>query len=271
MARRGQEVPAARVVGVADRAVTVAVVDGVLAPDVALADVEALFFGQPGQVLGGEKPRQDAPRPVAAAHERRDHPQRVVQVAVDLGPGVVHGREIPARDERDLVPVLVVEALDQPPDLPVVRPGVLEREPAQRPGHAAAGESRRERRAKVAHGLGRMDGRLVDALVPVAADLDLVDPDDRVKGQKPVFEEARQSRIFGRGGGNQGWLAAKAAGREGRGRGSSGHGQERASVEGHGRSHCRPSPSRTNSDSQAGLCPRSGVAQKDAERTKTSR
>jgi hypothetical protein len=30
-------------------------------------------------------------------------------------------------------------------------------------------------------------------------------------------------------------------------------------------------PSRTNSDSHAGLCPRSDVAQKDAERTKTSR
>ena len=43
---------AARVVGIADAAVAVAVVDAVLAPDLALADVDALFGGEVALVLG---------------------------------------------------------------------------------------------------------------------------------------------------------------------------------------------------------------------------
>jgi hypothetical protein len=84
-----------------------------------------------------------------------------------------------------------------------------------------------------------MDGRLIDALVPVATDLDLVDPDDRIKGQKPISEKVRHARAFGRGGGDRGGLTAETSCSEGRGRGSSGHGQKRAAVEGHGCSHGR--------------------------------
>ncbi len=84
------EMLARRVVGIADRAVAVAVVDRVLAPDVALADVDALLLGEVAQVLGGEKSGDHALRPVAAADHLRNHLQAVVQVAVHLLAGVVH-------------------------------------------------------------------------------------------------------------------------------------------------------------------------------------
>jgi hypothetical protein len=88
------EVLARRVVGVADGPFAIAVIDGILAPDVALADMDAFLFGEVAQVVRGEETGDDAFRPVAAADHFGYPFQPFVQVAVHLVAGVVHVGEV---------------------------------------------------------------------------------------------------------------------------------------------------------------------------------
>lgn len=139
---RFQEVFARRVVGVGDGAVTVAVVDGVLAPDVPLADVDAFGFGEITQVLGGEEAGDHAARPIAVAHHLRHEPKPVVQVTIHLLAGVVHVREVSGRKKGDLVAELLVVGDHELPQGLVVRPLVVQREPGEGPGDPCPGPAR---------------------------------------------------------------------------------------------------------------------------------
>ena len=130
LALRGfARVLAARIIGVTDGAVAVPVVDAVLAPDRALADMDALLFGQIAQVLGGQETGHQALGFVAVANHVADFQQRFPDVQVDLFSGAIHRREISTRNESDLVAVGLVIADNLFADGGVIRAFIMERKP----------------------------------------------------------------------------------------------------------------------------------------------
>ena len=149
-----QVVLAAGIVGIADAAVAVAVVDAVLAPDLPLADMDALFGGEVSLVLGIHKACHQALRAIFAADHGGDHAERLVDRLAIIGARVVHGREIAAGDEGDLVAVVVVIGGEKPACVFVLLPGVVQRQPTDRPGHSAVSGSLGQR-LLVANGCGR--------------------------------------------------------------------------------------------------------------------
>ncbi len=132
-----QIVLAAGIVGVADAAVAIPVVDAVLAPDLSLADVDALFGCQVALVLGIHEASDEALRTVAAADHVGDHVQRLVNRLAVICPRVIHGCEVAAGNEGDLVAVLVVIGGEKAARVFVLLPVVVEGEPAYCPCHAA--------------------------------------------------------------------------------------------------------------------------------------
>ena len=134
-----QVVLAAGVVGIADAAVAIAVVDAVLAPDLSLADVDAFFGGEVSLVLRVHEAGDEALRAVFAADHLRDHGEGFANRLAVVGAGVVHGREVAAGDEGDLVAVLVVIGGEEAAGVFVLLAVVDQGEPADGPGHAAVG------------------------------------------------------------------------------------------------------------------------------------
>ena len=211
-ALRGFEVVlAAGVVGVTDAAVAVAVVDAVLAPDLSLADVNAFVVGEVALVLGVHKAGDEALRTVVSADDVGDHGEGFVDGLAVVFAGVVHGGEVAAGNEGDLVAVLVVKGGEEAARVFVLLAIVDQREPAEGPGHAAVGAAPGE---GVATGLNADDavvGDFVLADVAGGGDLDLVDPDDGDVGDVATgkrrgggVREARSQREGGCGGGGAG-------------------------------------------------------------------
>jgi len=62
-----------------------------------------------------------------------------MQVAINLLTGVVHIGKIAARNEGDLVPILLMIGNNQLLELPVIGALILKRKPTERPCHARTG------------------------------------------------------------------------------------------------------------------------------------
>src|SRR6202034_2188969 len=108
---------AAGIVRIADAAVTVAMIDAVLAPDLALADVNSLLRGEIALAVCIEKARDQRLRAISIADHSGDQAQRLVNGLLVVLARVVHRCEIAARDEGDLVSVAVVIGGQQPPGI----------------------------------------------------------------------------------------------------------------------------------------------------------
>ncbi|MCK7540111.1 MAG: hypothetical protein MZV63_58995 [Marinilabiliales bacterium] len=197
------EVLGRRIVGIGDRAFAVLVVDGVLAPDVPLANADPLLLGQILLVGRGQEAGDHALGPEAAAHDLRDAGQAVVEIAVDLVPRVVGVGEVGPGDERHVVAEPVAELGHEGPDAAVVLALVEQGPPAEGPGHRRAGPAGGEGVAERPDVLGRVAVGFVEALVLRPGDLDLVDADDGIEGQDPPpvegFAAPRRGRPAGRG------------------------------------------------------------------------
>src|SRR5258708_4874031 len=100
---RFQVVLAARVIGIADSAVAVAVVDAVLAPDLALAHMNAFFSGEKVLVLRIHKACDQALRTISVAHHFGDQLKCLVNRHSDVFSGVIHRRAIAAWNEGDFI------------------------------------------------------------------------------------------------------------------------------------------------------------------------
>jgi hypothetical protein len=87
---------AAGVIGIADTAVAVAVVDAVLAPDLALANMDALFGGKEALVFRIHKACNQAVRTISVAHSFGDPLKCLVNRHSDVFSGVIHRREMAA-------------------------------------------------------------------------------------------------------------------------------------------------------------------------------
>jgi hypothetical protein len=111
----------------------------VLAPDLTLADVNVLFSCEVSLVLGVHEARDETLWAVFAADHSGDHAEGFVNRFAGFGAGVVHGREVAAGDEGDLVAILVVVGREEAARIFVLLPGVDEGEPTDGPGHAAVG------------------------------------------------------------------------------------------------------------------------------------
>jgi hypothetical protein len=188
---RFAEVLARWVVGVTDGTIAVLIIDGVLAPDVALAHVDALVFGQVTQVRGSQEAGDHRARAVAASDDPRDHGQAVARIAVHLLARIVGVGEVAARDEGDLVSVARVEPRDQIADRFVVLAPVPQGAPTQGPSDARAGPAGLDGRAERRHVLRRMAGGFVHAEVAVTRYFDLVDPNHGREREETVAFERR--------------------------------------------------------------------------------
>ena len=133
---RFAEVLAGRIKRVANRAV--AVVDRVLAPDVALADMDELFR-EVAQVVGGEESGDHVFRPVAVADDFGNATQAVVEIAVHLLAGVVHVGEVSSGHEGDFITEFPMIAHDQFAQFAVAFACVVEGKPTEGPGNTRAG------------------------------------------------------------------------------------------------------------------------------------
>jgi hypothetical protein len=189
-----------RIVGIADRALAVLVVDGVLAPDIPLTDADPLFLSQILLVGRGQEAGDHALGPEAAADDLGDAGQALVEVPVDLVPGVVGVGEIGPGDERHVVAVVMMVGRDEPADLAIILPLVEERPPAEGPGHRRAGPARGQGVAESPDVARGVPVGLVEALVLRPGDLDLVDADDGIEGQDPPTVEGLRGRRGGRAG-----------------------------------------------------------------------
>jgi hypothetical protein len=132
-----QVVLAAGVVGIADASVTIAVIDPVLAPDLALANVNTFICGEEALILCIHETGYEALRAIAAANRLGNQPQSIVNRLPDMFARIVHGREIATWNKGDLVPIAIVIRSQQTPRFLVLLTAVVERQPANRPGHPA--------------------------------------------------------------------------------------------------------------------------------------
>ena len=179
---------AAGVVGVADAAVAVAVVDAVLAPDLALADVDAFFGGEEVLVFCVHEAGDEGLWAVVVAYHVGDELEGLVDGGLDLVAGVVHGREVAAGDEGDLVAVAVVVGGEEAAGVDVLLALVVEGQPADGPGHAAVGAAAGEGFAAGADVGGGVGGGLVLADVAGGGDFDLVYADDGDVGYEAALQ-----------------------------------------------------------------------------------
>lgn len=183
------EVFARRIVGIADRTFAIAVVHGILAPDVALADVDVFLFREVAEVVGGEESGDDAFRPVAVADDFGNSLEAFVKVAVHLFAGVVHVGKVGAGDERDLVVEFLLIGNDEFAQFAVGIAFVVECEPTEGPGDARAGPCLVDGFAECAGFGGCVDGGFVRAVGGIARHFDLADADDGVEREEAVAEE----------------------------------------------------------------------------------
>ncbi len=187
---RFQVVLATGVIGIADAAVAIAVIDAVLTPDLTLAYVNALFGGEEALVLRIHKACDQTLRTISVAHHFGDQLKCVVDRFAVVLAGVKHGREIAAGNEGDLVAILFVIRNEEAPRIFVLLPGVVQSQPTDRPGHSAVWTAARKcfpSRADMVRAIVR---GLVFADRAVGSHLDLVDAHDRDMG----YESALQSR-----------------------------------------------------------------------------
>ena len=185
---RFQVVLATGVVGIADAAVAVAVVDAVLAPDLALANMNALFGGEEALVLRIHKARDQALRTISVAHHFGDQLKCLVNRRSVVFAGVIHRREIAAGNEGDLIAVSFVIRSEQASCIFVLLPGVVQRQPTDRPGHPAVGTASRKGfppRADMVRAIVRC---LIFADRAVGSHLDLVYAYDRDVGHKSALQ-----------------------------------------------------------------------------------
>ena len=130
----------------------------------------------------------------------------------DLIARVVHGREVAAGDEGDLVAVAVVIGSEQAARFFVLAAGVVERQPTDGPGHPAVGTAARKGFAPRADMLRAVEGGLILSDGARGGDLDLIHADDRDMGDEAasewVFEgEGTSEGREGEGGGGAGGAA----------------------------------------------------------------
>ena len=91
-----------------------------------------------------------------------------------------------ASSAADVVAILLVIAAYDAADLAVVGPIILQRAPAEGPGHTPIGPAGGKRIAQGLHVRGCVPIDLIVAGGLVAGDLDLIHADDAVKRQKAV-------------------------------------------------------------------------------------
>jgi xanthine dehydrogenase YagT iron-sulfur-binding subunit len=209
---------AGRVVGVADAAVAVAVVDAMLGPDLSLADVDGVVAGEVEHVLGVHVAGDEGLGAVVVADQGGNLGEGAVDGLAGLFAGVEHGSEVAAGDEGDLVVVGVVEVGEEAAGGDVVGALVLQSEPGDGPGHAAVGSSAAEGFATGEDVGGGVEGGFVLAEVAGWGDFDLVDADDGDVGEEASAEGCGLGEEAGVGGGESG---------------GGGSGEELAAVEGH--------------------------------------
>lgn len=179
---------AAGIIGVADAAVAIAVVDAVLAPDLSLADVDALFGCEVSLVLRIHEARYEALRSICAADHGGDHAQGLVNRVAGFCSRVVHGREVAAGDEGDLVAILVVIRGEKMACVFVLLPVVVQGEPAYCPGHSAVWAASGECFSSRTNVGGAVVGGFVFADRTSRRYLDLVDPHDGDVGDESSAE-----------------------------------------------------------------------------------
>ena len=111
-----------------------------------------------------------------------------MKVLIDLRSGGVAVGAKSADDAGDLISVGVMVAKKQFPNLSVLRPRVgraCQLIP-QVIGRQATGLDGGSKRFNM---LGRMEGAFVFSKVQIARGLDLIDPDDRIEGEKPAARQ----------------------------------------------------------------------------------
>ena len=200
---------AAGIVGVADAAVAIAVVDAVLAPDLTLADVNAFFSREEALIFRIHKTGDQGLRAIAVADHVRDKLECVVDGDADLFAGVIHGREVAAGDEGDLVTIAIVIGSEQAAGLLIFGAGIVEREPADGPGHFAVGAAAGEGFAAGTNVLRGVEGGLILTDGAGGRDFNLVDADDGDVGEEASSERGcgGGERRKGEGGGGAGGAA----------------------------------------------------------------
>ena len=104
---------------------------------IGIADVDAFVVGEVALVFCVHEAGDEALRTVVSADDVGDHGEGFVDGLAVVFAGVVHGGEVAAGDEGDLVAVLVVKGGEEAARVFVLLAVVDEGEPAEGPGHAA--------------------------------------------------------------------------------------------------------------------------------------
>ncbi len=169
---------AAGVIRIAEATIAVAVIDSVLAPDLPLADMNALFGGEEPLILCIHKTGNDALRTIPSADHGGHHPQSRMDGVADVLARVVHRREVAAGNKGDLIAVAIVEGRQQLSGLLVLLARVVECEPTDGPGHFAIRAASGEGISPRADTGGTVVRRLIEANGAVGSDLNLVDSYD---------------------------------------------------------------------------------------------
>ena len=179
---------AAGIVGVANAAFAIAIVDAVLAPDLTLADMNAFFGREEALIFRIHKSGDEGLRTIAIADHVGDELERVVDVDANLLASVIHGREVAAGDEGDLVAIAVVIGGEQAVRLPIFAASIVKREPAYGPGHFAVGAAAGKGFAAGANVLRGVEGGLVLSDGAGGRDFNLVDADDGDVGDEAALQ-----------------------------------------------------------------------------------
>ena len=101
---------------------------------------------------------------------------------------VVHGREVAAGDEGDFVTIAIVIGGEQAAGLLIFGARIVEREPADGPGHFAVGAAAGEGFAAGANVLRAVEGGLILTDGAGGRDFNLVDADDGDVGEEAASE-----------------------------------------------------------------------------------
>ncbi len=119
---------ARRVVRIGDRALTIAVIDRVLAPDISLANVDALHLREVTQVFSGEKSSNHALRTIAVTDDFRNALQAIVQIAINLFASVNHIREIGTWNKGYFIAELLLIGNDELLQIAILRAFIMQGE-----------------------------------------------------------------------------------------------------------------------------------------------
>ena len=130
-----------RIVGIGNRSIPILVIDGILAPDISLANVNSLLPGKVFLVLCRKETGHYAQRTIAIAHHFGHFGQSVVQIPIDLFYRIVGIGKIGPGKKSDLIPVGLMIAHNQLPDLTIIDSSVLQRQPTECPGDPAPRKS----------------------------------------------------------------------------------------------------------------------------------